>query len=179
MNLNYSSVIKSLITAEEVCRFYGIEVHNGKARCPFHNDKTPSMILYKGNKGWWCYPCNMGGSVIDLVMKLFNLNFMEAMGKINDDFHLGLDIHNDRNVMDYVAEARATAERQRENQRRAEEDARAMEDRLRAVGAYLEASDRVRDTVHPFLLAKAKEDMERRAFLLAVEEIKQAERRRA
>jgi DNA primase len=178
MKENYADRIKTLLSAEEACRFYGIEVVRNKARCPFHHDDNPSMILYNGNKGWWCYACNQGGSVIDLVMKLFNLNFVEAMGKINDDFHLGLPLHSDRNVMDYVAEARATAERQRQAQLRDEAERKAREEYGKALGGYLDAYDRAKWEVNPFVRAMAREELERKAFLLAVEEIKQAERRR-
>lgn len=38
-----------------------------RARCPFpwHDDSTPSFTLYPDH--WFCYGCNIGGSVIDFV----------------------------------------------------------------------------------------------------------------
>lgn len=177
---DYAYTIKSLLTAEEVCRFYGIEVNNGKARCPFHHDKSPSMILYKGNKGWWCYPCNRGGSVIDLVMQLFNLSFRDAMAKLNDDFHLGLPLEaKPKSVEEYVAAAREAAERERREEERVRGDLEAECRKGAYLSRYLRASDAARKAEDPIALAAAKEAMLREAFLLAVADIKLAERRRS
>ena len=178
MKEDYANTIKSLLTAEEVCRFYGIEVMNGKARCPFHHDRSPSMYVYPGKKGWYCFVCNKGGSVIDLVMGLYKLEFKDAMIKLNDDFRLGLSIGGtDRSPADYAREAAAEARRKREaaEKQRADEDAR--EARHSALDGYLTACDRVRTETDPFAIAAAKENLKRKAFLLTLEEIKQAERR--
>ena len=49
------------------------------AVCPFHNEKTPSFAAYEGDRGCWCYGCSFGGDAIDLVKKLYTLNFVEAV----------------------------------------------------------------------------------------------------
>lgn len=91
--VDYADAIKSSVTMNDVCNRYGIEVNRvHKARCPFHSDSKPSMHIYNGKKGWFCYVCNQGGSCIDFVMQLFNLNFHDAIRKMNDDFSLGLDL---------------------------------------------------------------------------------------
>lgn len=178
MKENYADIIKSLLTAEEVCRFYGIEMVNGKARCPFHHDRSPSMYVYPGNKGWYCFGCNKGGSVIDLVMGLYNLSFKDAMCKLNDDFHIGLPITGEsRSARDYAKEAADEARRKREASERQRREDEAKAERGRLLGDYLRACDVVRDEIHPFAVAQAKEEMKRKAFLLALEEIKMAERR--
>lgn len=50
--------------------------------CPFHNETTPSFTWYVDQNTWWCYACNIGGDVIDLVMKLFNLEFRAALAEL-------------------------------------------------------------------------------------------------
>lgn len=91
--MDYSHDIKSRITMRDVCDLYGIEVNrSGFARCPFHGEKTASMKVYPGNKGFHCYGCGTGGSVIDFTMQFFTLPFFEAEKKLNDDFHLNLPI---------------------------------------------------------------------------------------
>lgn len=90
---NYSFEIKQAISMKDVCAMYGIEVQRGGfARCPFHSDRKPSMKVYDGNRGFCCFVCDTKGSVIDFVMKFFNLTFPEATAKINTDFRLGLPI---------------------------------------------------------------------------------------
>ncbi len=51
--------------------------------CPFHADKSPSFRVNLTKNLWTCDPCHVGGSVIDLVMKLDNLDLkgaIEALG---------------------------------------------------------------------------------------------------
>ena len=54
-----------------------LETRRGYARCPFHNEKTPSLSI-KGNL-WHCFGCNDGGDSISFIMKSKNLNFKEAI----------------------------------------------------------------------------------------------------
>ena len=67
--------IKRLVPMTQAAPFYGLEVSSdGFCRCPFHGEKTASMKVYDGERGWHCYGCHEGGSVIDFVMKLFGLS---------------------------------------------------------------------------------------------------------
>ena len=49
------------------------------ARCPFHEDKTPSLAIYPGTGGWYCFGCGEGGSTIDFIMKRENMSFIQAV----------------------------------------------------------------------------------------------------
>lgn len=75
-----------------VAERYGFQPNRaGFICCPFHGEKTPSMKLYDGDKdGFHCFGCGVGGTVIDFVMKLFDLPFQAACKRLNDDFGLGL-----------------------------------------------------------------------------------------
>ena len=80
--------IRQEIPIEEVARWLGIEVQSGKAKCPFHNDQTPSMSFKEGR--FKCFGCDASGDAIDLVARLKNVSTMEAAQKITEVFH----IHN-------------------------------------------------------------------------------------
>jgi len=55
-----------------------------KARCPLHNEKTPSFILYEDG-GWFCFgQCNKGGDVFDLVEAKEHLDFRDALRVVAD-----------------------------------------------------------------------------------------------
>lgn len=83
--------VRRRVSMEEAALQYGFEPdRHGKICCPFHEDDHPSLQLYPGGKGWWCYVCDTGGSVIDFVAKLFRLSPREAARKLNGDFSLGL-----------------------------------------------------------------------------------------
>lgn len=77
---------------DQVARHYGLQPDRaGFIRCPFHKgDHTASLKLYPDGRGWHCFGCNRGGSVIDFAMQLFNLAFPQAVVRLNADFRLGL-----------------------------------------------------------------------------------------
>lgn len=83
--------VRERVPVLDAARHYGFEPdRQGKIRCPFHDDSHPSLQLYKGARGWWCYVCGRGGSVIDFVAGVFSLSPREAALKLNEDFSLGL-----------------------------------------------------------------------------------------
>ena len=50
-----------------------------KALCPFHNEKTPSFIINQEKQFYKCFGCGEGGNVINFIMKMENLSFMESI----------------------------------------------------------------------------------------------------
>lgn len=47
--------------------------------CPFHGEKTPSFNIYSENGSFYCFGCGVGGDVITFIMKIENLDYMEAV----------------------------------------------------------------------------------------------------
>lgn len=92
--------IKSLVTMQQVAEFYGFQVgRSGFISCPFHTgDHTASLKIYDGIGGFHCFGCGAHGSVIDFVMLLFNLNFQQAVLRLNADFHLGISSKKTKQV---------------------------------------------------------------------------------
>lgn len=58
------------------------------ARCLFHADKTPSMYLYPGGGGFYCFGCHEHGDAIRLYAQALNLAPLEAAKRICADFGL-------------------------------------------------------------------------------------------
>ena len=46
---------------------------DGKATCPWHEDWNPSLHVYDDDRGWYCFQCGAGGSIIDLGARLYGL----------------------------------------------------------------------------------------------------------
>ena len=82
--------VKDNVSLREVAQRYGIEVNrHGKALCPFHNDRHPS--LYVADDHYYCFACGEHGDVIDFVGRLFQLSPYDAARKLIADFHLDPD----------------------------------------------------------------------------------------
>jgi len=90
--MDIADEIKRRLSMDEVVRRYGFEPNRaGNILCPFHHEKTPSLKVYaEPGRGWHCFGCDKGGSVIDFVMHLFNIPFSAALVRLNADFQLGL-----------------------------------------------------------------------------------------
>ncbi len=51
-----------------------------KARCPFHNEKTPSFVVDPGRGTWHCFgACSTGGDVIEFIRRVEGLEFRDAL----------------------------------------------------------------------------------------------------
>ncbi len=47
--------------------------------CPFHNEKTPSFMIYPENNSFYCFGCGAGGDAITFIRRIENLDYMEAV----------------------------------------------------------------------------------------------------
>lgn len=76
--------LKHEVSLVRLVEAQGVELHrHGKdwlGRCPFHDDKTPSLVVTPESNLWHCLgACNVGGSVIDWVMKVEGVSFRHAV----------------------------------------------------------------------------------------------------
>jgi DNA primase len=53
-----------------------------KGLCPFHDEKTPSFNVRPTHGTFHCFGCGEGGSVIDFVMKIEVVGFVEAVERL-------------------------------------------------------------------------------------------------
>jgi DNA primase len=57
---------------------------NYKGLCPFHNEKTPSMMVSPEKQIFKCFGCNEGGDVFSFLMKVEGLSFGDAIKILAD-----------------------------------------------------------------------------------------------
>lgn len=126
--MNYAPLIKERVTTPDLFAFYGFQRNSrGFVCCPFHGEKTPSMKVYDGQRGYCCFGgCGARGDIIDFVQRLFGLSFHDAQVKINEDFRLGFPL-----------DGKGDAEQRRRYRREADDRAA----KLRAVKAQRERLD--------------------------------------
>ena len=127
--MNFTKEIKARVSASELLPFYGLQVDRaGFCKCPFHQgDNTGSLKVYTGDRGWHCFACGAGSSVVDFVMGYFGLSFNDAQKKINDDFRLGLPMDKELSAAER-ANAAARARQRREQMQARERKKEALRD---------------------------------------------------
>lgn len=87
-----AEIIKSRVTSRQLLEHAGVHVErSGFACCPIHGEKTASLKVYDDpRRGWHCFGCGRGGTVIDLGMALWHTDFLGACSMLNDEFQLGI-----------------------------------------------------------------------------------------
>ncbi|OGW81466.1 MAG: DNA primase [Omnitrophica bacterium RIFCSPLOWO2_12_FULL_44_17] len=63
---------------------------NFKARCPFHQEKTPSFTVNPDKQIFHCFGCGVGGDVFSFLMKYEQLTFPEALIRLAERAHIQL-----------------------------------------------------------------------------------------
>jgi DNA primase len=62
-----------------------------KACCPFHEEKTPSFVIQKGDSHYHCYGCGAHGDAIAFLMGHLKLSFIEAIETLAERFQVSLE----------------------------------------------------------------------------------------
>lgn len=52
--------------------------------CPFHREKTPSFHISADKQLFYCFGCGTGGNLIDFIMKIENLDFVDCIKFLAD-----------------------------------------------------------------------------------------------
>lgn len=72
---------------EEVAQMYGIQTNRSHfCHCPFHNERTASMRLYKNS--YYCFGCHKGGDVINFVAEMLNISQYEAAKQLAEQYNI-------------------------------------------------------------------------------------------
>jgi len=82
MNRNNVEEIKARIPIEDLIGSY-IKIEKAgksyKARCPFHNEKSPSFFISPDRGGYYCFGCNAKGDIFSFVEQFEGLDFRGAL----------------------------------------------------------------------------------------------------
>jgi len=63
-----------------------------KARCPFHDERTPSFTVSPNKQFYHCFGCSASGTAITFLIEFSHLNFREAVEELATS--VGLDVPN-------------------------------------------------------------------------------------
>ena len=56
--------------------------------CPFHNEKTPSFSVNSELNLYYCFGCKAGGNVVQFVMEMERVSYLEAVKILADKIHM-------------------------------------------------------------------------------------------
>lgn len=84
-------IIGRLDIKNVVERYANVEfnIHN-RGACPLHGGKNYNFTIYQSSKSFFCFSCGAGGDLIKFVSLYFNISYLEAMRKLNEDYCLDL-----------------------------------------------------------------------------------------
>ena len=88
--MNLFETVKASMSVPDAAKRYGLRPnHHDMVRCPFHDDRHPSLKLNEDY--FYCFGCGATGDVIDLTERLFALSPYEAAKKLAADFGIDPD----------------------------------------------------------------------------------------
>lgn len=62
-----------------------------KALCPFHEEKTPSFVVQKGDTHYHCFGCGAHGDAIAFLMSYVKMGFVESIEALAERFQVPLE----------------------------------------------------------------------------------------
>ncbi|HEY1037136.1 MAG TPA: DNA primase, partial [Candidatus Paceibacterota bacterium] len=68
---------------------------NYKARCPFHNEKTPSFYVSAGRNSYYCFGCAAKGDIFTFVQEFEKVDFVGALKILAE--RAGIELQSMRN----------------------------------------------------------------------------------
>lgn len=86
MSCDIESIVSSYVQLKRAGR-------NLVGLCPFHSEKTPSMVVYNDSQSFYCFGCGAGGDVISFIMRIENLDYPEAVRFLSE--RVGLQFPED------------------------------------------------------------------------------------
>jgi DNA primase len=82
--INLSEVLASHVNLKSQGAFY-------KGLCPFHEEKTPSFVVHKGENHYHCYGCGAHGDAISFLMNYLKMSFLDAVEYLAEHFQVHLE----------------------------------------------------------------------------------------
>ena len=72
---------RSIAIEDLIARYVELSTsgQNYRAKCPFHEDRKPSFVVYPETQSFYCFGCGERGDVLNFLMRQGRLTFPEAL----------------------------------------------------------------------------------------------------
>ena len=99
----FSKTLKDSLDIIEVASRYLPDLKSAgrtyKSNCPFHEERTPSFVIFPETQSWRCFgACVEGGDVISFVMKIEKIDFQQAIKLLADSVGIEVPRYNNDNA---------------------------------------------------------------------------------
>ncbi len=94
--------VKDRLAIEDVIQEYIPVQTQGsvyKALCPFHREKSPSLVINSEKKIWHCFGCGAGGDIFAFVTQIENITKKEVLTKLAKK--AGVELKKTKEYSDY------------------------------------------------------------------------------
>src|SRR5439155_25844398 len=77
---------RSLAIEDLIARYVELYTSGGnyRARCPFHEDRNPSFVVYPQTQTFYCFGCREHGDVLSFLMRQERLTFPETLNALRE-----------------------------------------------------------------------------------------------
>lgn len=79
---DFINELKNRCDIEDIISSYADLKRAGRNKvccCPFHSEKTPSMVVYSDTQSFYCFGCSAGGNVITFIKNIEHLDYVQAV----------------------------------------------------------------------------------------------------
>ena len=109
--------IKSSVSMRDVLSRYGVSVNgNGMCCCPLHNEKHPSMKVFKD--GYNCFACGENGDIFTFIEKMEQCDFKQAFKLLGGSYKRHESAISRANSQTYYNRQKLLREKAAENEKR-------------------------------------------------------------
>ena len=123
----FTGIVRDSVSALLVGQDYGLNPgRDGRCKCAFcSGERTDTLKLFDGDRGYYCYRCHAAGDVISLLQRLTGCGFADAMRTLNDQYRIGLPLRGGSTNAMRLARANAL-KRQRDAEEKHDRDRRLL-----------------------------------------------------
>lgn len=144
--MNAADIIKDRVSIPQALSYYGVELSpKGRIPCPIHRGEHKNFAYTQDR--FICFVCGAHGSVIDLVMQLFDLSYSQALVRLDEDFSLGL--LRGRGTLEERRRAKAAAEKRALELQKLERDKLLYQQQTAAYLAEFRGLNRITESCRP------------------------------